>query len=550
MIDLNPKHLKTIQYILAEYIPTYEVRAYGSRVKWTAKDYSDLDLVVVGSKPLSLRQKGQLAEAFEESNLPIRVDVLDWQSISEGFRHGILEKYEVIQKAQPTKQNHNSEGINGNWITKTEWQIKAFGDCATLIRESISPSDLGNIPYIGLEHIGENTLSLVGQGIASDVKSTKSRFKQGDILFGKLRCYFRKVVRVPFDGICSTDIWVTRAKEGVDQGFLYYCMASQSFVDFADSGSEGTRMPRVQWEWVSRHKIPLPPLPEQRRIAHILSTLDEKIELNRQMNEMLEAMARAIFKSWFVDFDPVKAKMEGRKPSCMDTETAALFPSAFQESSLGKIPQGWEVEKIGNLVEIVKGRSYRSSDLEESDTALVTLKSIMRGGGYRPDGLKPYTGKYNPQQIIIPGELVVSYTDVTQEAEVVGKPAIVRGDEKYQTLVASLDLGIIRPLESNVSLWFLYCLFRERHFQSHIYGYATGTTVLHLSKDGVPRYQFALPPEKIRCLFNSIAKPLFAKIESNENESRTLTKIRDTLLPKLLSGEIRVGDADEILEKI
>ena len=214
------------------------------------------------------------------------------------------------------------------------------------------------------------------------------------------------------------------------------------------------------------------------------------------------------------------------------------------------------IEDLGNqskrlvILLIVKGRSYRSSDLEESDTALVTLKSIMRGGGYRPDGLKPYTGKYNPQQIIIPGELVVSYTDVTQEAEVVGKPAIVRGDEKYQTLVASLDLGIIRPLESNVSLWFLYCLFRERHFQSHIYGYATGTTVLHLSKDGVPSYQFALPPEKIRCLFDSIAKPLFAKIESNEKESRTLTKIRGTLLPKLLSGEIRVDDADEILEKI
>ena len=551
MIDLNPKHLKTIQYILAEYIPEYEVRAFGSRVKWTAKDYSDLDLAIIGSKPLNLRQKRRLAEAFEESNLPIRIDLLDWQSISEGFKKVISERYEVIQKAQPVNQNEKSGGIYGKWsTTRSEWQAKTFGDCATLIRESVSPSDLGDTPYIGLEHIGENTLSLVGQGIASDVTSTKSRFREGDILFGKLRCYFRKVVRVPFDGICSTDIWVTRAKEGVDQGFLYYCMASQSFVDFADSGSEGTRMPRVQWEWVSRHKIPLPPLPEQRRIAHILSTLDEKIELNRQMNEMLEAMARAIFKSWFVDFDPVKAKVEERKPSCMDTETAALFPSAFQESSLGKIPQGWEVEKIGNLVEIVKGRSYRSSELTESDVALVSIKSIMRGGGYRPDNLRPYTGKYNPEQVITPGELVIAYTDLTQEAEILGKPAIVREDENYQTLVPSLHLRIIRPLESTVSVWFLYCLFRERRFQSHIYGYANGTTVLGLSKDGVPRYQFALPPEKIRCLFDSIAKPLFAKIESNENESRTLTKIRGTLLPKLLSGEIRVDDADEILEKI
>ena len=422
---------------------------------------------------------------------------------------------------------------------------KGFRRLCDLIRESVSPSDLGNTPYIGLEHIGENTLSLVGQGVASDVKSTKSRFKQGDILFGKLRCYFRKVIRVPFDGICSTDIWVTRAKEGVDQGFLYYCMASQSFVDFADSGSEGTRMPRAQWEWVSRYKISLPTLQEQRRIAHILGTLDDKIELNRQMNETLEATARAIFKSWFVDFDPVKAKMEGRIPACMDAETAALFPSAFQDSPMGKIPYGWEIEKVGDLVKIVKGRSYRSIELKESDVALVSIKSIMRGGGYRPDNLRPYTGKYNPEQVITPGELVIAYTDLTQEAEILGKPAIVHRDENYKTLVPSLHLRIIRPLESTVSVRFLYCLFRERHFQSHIYGFATGTTVLGLSKDGVPSYQFVLPPEEIRSLFDSIAEPIFAKIESNENESRTLAQTRDTLLPKLLSGEVQVKQIEE-----
>ena len=144
----------------------------------------------------------------------------------------------------------------------------------------------------------------------------------------------------------------------------------------------------------------------------------------------------------------------------------------------------------------------------------------------------------------------MAYTDLTQEAEILGKPAIVRGDEKYQTLVPSLHLRIIRPLESTISVRFLYCLFQERHFQSHIYGYATGTTVLGLSKDGVPSYKFALPPEKIRCLFDLIVEPLFAKIESNENESRTLAQTRDTLLPKLLSRGIRVSDADRILEGI
>lgn len=336
--------------------------------------------------------------------------------------------------------------------------------------------------------------------------------------------------------------------ELLNNTYLKFAMQAAFVQNQLKARATGTTVLGISQRELREVEIPLPSLSEQHRIAHILSTLDDKIELNRQMNETLEATARAIFKSWFVDFDPVKAKMEGRKPVGMDTETAALFPAAFQDSPLGKIPEGWEVEKIGNVVNIVKGKSYRSSELAESDTALVTLKSIMRGGGYRPDGLKPYTGTYKPEQVITPGELVVSYTDVTQEAEVVGKPAIVHEDERYQTLVASLDLGIIRPLESTVSVWFLYCLFRERHFQSHIYGYADGTTVLHLSKDGVPRYQFALPSEKLRRLFDLIAEPIFAKIESNENESRTLTQIRDTLLPKLLSGEIRVDDAAKILE--
>ena len=288
--------------------------------------------------------------------------------------------------------------------------------------------------------------------------------------------------------------------------------------------------------------IPHPNLSEaaQHAIAHILGSLDDKIELNRLMNETLEAMARAIFKSWFVDFDPVRAKMEGRKLVGMDADAAALFPSAFQGSPLGEIPEGWKVERIGNLVEIVKGRSYKSSELTESDTALVTLKSILRGGGYRPDGLKSYTGKYKPEQIITPGELVVSYTDVTQQAEVIGKSAIVQSSTEYETLVASLDLGIIRPLEPTVSVWFLYCLFRSHAFQAHINGYTTGTTVLHLSKDGVPSYQFALPTDAVLRRFNSIVNPLFARIEANENNSNILAQIRDVLLPKLLSGEVCV----------
>ena len=333
---------------------------------------------------------------------------------------------------------------------------------------------------------------------------------------------------------------IVKNNDFLDCGYLYYLMCSRTYRHEVLASATGTTVKHTAPERIKRFRFDLPPLGEQQRIGHILGSLDDKIELNRQMNETLEAMAQAIFKSWFVDFDPVRAKMEGREPFGLDADTAALFPSAFQDSPFGEIPEGWEVEQIGNLVEIVKGRSYKSSELTESDTALVTLKSILRGGGYRRDGLKSYTGKYKPEQIIIPGELVVSYTDVTQEAEVIGKPAIVQDTSEYKTLVASLDLGIIRPLQSSVSSRFLYYLFRSHDFQSHINGYTTGTTVLHLSKDGVPNYQFALPTNAVLRHFDSIVNPLFDRIESNENQSRTLSQLRDTLLPKLLSGEIRI----------
>ena len=556
MIDLNPKHFETVQHILAKHVPGCEVRAFGSRVKWTAEDYSDLDLVVINSQKSNMRQIRQLTEAFEESNLPIRVDVLDWYTVSEKFKKIITEKYEVIQEAKPVNVNEESVVTSKNSsIKKKRWNLAKLGDVVkTNPQRKLKKTKQAF-------HVAMRDVEVYRREINShsykEFSGSGTRFQNGDTLLARItpclengKTVYVNCLESDQIGHGSTEFIVLTGIEGkTDNLFVYYLARDPRFRRFAIHSMQGsTGRQRVMANSINTFEFVLPPIKEQRRIAHILGTLDDKIELNRQMNETLEATARAIFKSWFVDFDPVKAKMEGQKPVGMDTETAALFPYAFEDSPLGKIPKGWEVEKVGNLVEIVKGRSYRSSELTESDVALVSIKSIMRGGGYQPGVVRPYTGKYNPEQVITPGELVMAYTDLTQEAEILGKPAIVREEENYQTLVPSLHLRIIRPLKSTVSVWFLYCLFRERHFQSHIYGYANGTTVLGLSKDGVPRYQFALPPEKILCLFDSVAELLFAKIESNENESRTLAKTRDTLLPKLLSGEIRIDDAAEILE--
>ena len=531
MIDLNPRHLKTVQHILAEYVPGCEVRAFGSRVKWTAKDYSDLDLAVIGSRRFNLKEMYRLTEAFEESNLPVRVDIVDWYAISEGFKRIIAAQYEVIQQAKPVKESEKSRESWGKWTVENEWKMKTFGDCATLVREPVSPSDLGDTPYIGLEHIGESTLSLVGTGVASDVTSTKSRFREGDILFGKLRCYFRKVVRAPFNGVCSTDIWVTRAKEGVDQGFLYYCMASQSFVDFADSGSEGTRMPRAQWEWVSRYKTPLPPFSEQRRIAHILGTLDDKIALNQQMNETLEATARTIFKSWFVDFDPVKAKMEGRKSIGMDTETTVLFPSALQDSPLGKIPKRWQVGTIDEEFNLTMGQSPPGSTYNEDGEGMPFYQ-----------GRKDFGFRYPTRRVYCTAPKRFAEKDDT----LVSVRAPV-GDVNMVEEKCSIGRGVAAIRHKSGSRSYTY--YAMQSLQAIFSRYeAEGTVFGSINKTDFQTLFHIRPSNEVIEAFERLVYPLDQSIENNENESRTLAKTRDTLLPKLLSGEIRVDEVNEILE--
>lgn len=146
-----------------------------------------------------------------------------------------------------------------------------------------------------------------------------------------------------------------RTQKTLDQGFLRYVIGSAEFTNHVLGVQTGTAVPHISSRQIQEFRFLRPPLPEQRAIAHVLGTLDDKIELNRRMNETLEALARAIFKSWFVDFDPVRAKMEGRQPAGMDAETAALFPAEFEDSALGQIPKGWKIAAIGDVVKVVGG---------------------------------------------------------------------------------------------------------------------------------------------------------------------------------------------------
>ena len=329
-----------------------------------------------------------------------------------------------------------------------------------------------------------------------------------------------------------------------DVRFAHYAMGLVRSDIHHQVGGTGSAQDNINIDFLERLQLPVPPLPEQKAIAAILGALDDKIDLNRQMNRTLEEMTSALFKSWFIDFDPVTAKLEGRQPFGMDVATAALFPAEFEDGR----PKGWPLTPINEVAAFVRGRSYTSNELSDAAAvALVSLKSFTRGGGYRRDGLKGYTGKFKPEQVVQPGEVVVAVTDVTQQAEVIGRAAIVTGDRRFDRLVGSLDTMIARPGNEGNKL-FLYHHLRSTDWVDHVLGYTNGTTVLHLDTKCFEDYSVPMPSDGVTAAFNLRAGPMHDLAAKNTDECDSLVALRDLLLPQLLSGEIRIKDAEKLVE--
>ena len=511
-IDITAEERKTILQLLEEHLPDVASWIYGSRAKWTSSPKSDLDLVVFATPEQQL-QVGHLREAFEESNLQFRVDLFVWHDLPEAFKKRIESDHVVIRPRAVFLKDCAQEGNVARQGRTT------FGECGVLVRDTVSPSDLGPVPYIGLEHIGKGTLSLLGHGTADDTVSVKSRFQQGDILFGKLRPYFGKLVRAPFDGVCSTDIWVVRSSSKADTGFLYYLMASQPFIDAATRGAEGTRMPRAKWDYVSRFRILLPSLSEQRKAAEILEALDSKIELNRRMNETLEAMERALFKSWFVDFDPVRAKMEGRDTG-LPKHIADLFPNRLADSELGLIPKGWEVKALGDLIELAYGK------------ALPQRK--RRRGSVPVYGSNGQVGWHDEKLIDGPGIIVGRK----------GNPGLVKWSP---TGFFPIDTTFyVVPKGDGRGLFFLYHVLRTQALPS----IASDSAVPGINRNLAYMNRAIVPPTNVVDAFSKCAKATSKRQYGLKVESRTLAALRDTLLPKLISGEIRLQKAEQLVESV
>jgi len=330
--------------------------------------------------------------------------------------------------------------------------------------------------------------------------------------------------------------------------FLYLVLRSMLFKKQVAALRTGSAQPQLPIRDINRIRMPIPPINEQQAIACIMGTLDDKIELNRRMNETLEGIARAIFKSWFVDFDPVHAKAEVR-PTGLPPEIDALFPDSFQDSELGRIPKGWKVSNLHEQLTVNRGLSYKGQYLCKADEGLPmhNLNSVHEGGGYKYEGIKHYKGDYRPAHLLEAGDVIVTNTEQGFEHLLIGYPAIV--PNRYgKAALFSHHIYRLRPRKNSyLPSWFFYLLLRTQRFHQLVAGYSNGTTVNMLPPDGLQKPCFVLPQRDLVERFDKYVIPALERSEKLYEENCALGNIRDVLLPKLLSGALRIPDSEKQL---
>ena len=321
-----------------------------------------------------------------------------------------------------------------------------------------------------------------------------------------------------------------------DPLFVSYVLKSPLYWEFIDSyGGGGAVQPNINAKVLGSFQFPLPPLPEQRAIADVLGTLDDKIELNRRMNQTLEEMARALFRSWFVDFDPVRAKMEGRWRSGeslpgLPADLYDLFPGRLVSSELGDIPEGWEVRSLGEVVELNPSEPMRRGTIAPylDMGALPTV-------GSSPDNaiLREFTSGTRFRN----GDTLLARITPCLEN---GKTAFIQSLPNDVVGWGSTEFIVMRA-RSPVPLEYSYLLARDAAFREHAIQSMTGTSGRQrVQVDALAPYPLLSPPTETWNRFSAFIRPLFAQIELNRTESLALAAQRDALLPRLVSGEVKV----------
>lgn len=389
------------------------------------------------------------------------------------------------------------------WKTKKrmqvlDWKEYRLDEVTEPIKDTYIPDGSDEHYYIGLEHIEQESLRLNSVGVSSDVTSNKFKFKANDILFGKLRPYFRKVVQPHFDGICSTDIWVFRAKAGFDQNYLYYFLANWDFVNTANSGEGGTRMPRADWNFLKTTNWLLPAFSEQTQIASVLSSLDDKIDLLHRQNKTLEQLAETLFRQWFID----EAEEQSEKQL-----------------------------ELGDLIDSVSiTHKFPSDDVIFLNTSDILLGDVLV---HEPVNINSLPGQ--AKKTIQKDDILFSEIRPAN-----GRYAYI--DFDANNYVVSTKLMVLRSKDiiSQAFIYF-YLINSQTVDWLQMLAESRSGTFPQITFDQLRNLKINIPSDSILKESVEWCESALKKIKSNTNQIRTLTQLRDTLLPKLMSGEVRVA---------
>ena len=540
-VDLRPDHWAIVRDALRQHVPDREVLAFGSRATWTAKDYSDLDLAIMGGEPLSLRAVSTLDEALVESGLPFRVDIVVWARIDDSFRAIIRRDGVGVQELPQI-----SDILRPKLSVSEDWGTIPFAD-AFLINPPVPIERSRPTPFVNMAAV-DPARRAVRSASVRKFRGSGSRFQNGDTLFARItpclengkiaRYYANSGMGDVAHG--STEFIVIRGRPGVTESeYAFYVARSDLVREYAIGQMTGTSgRQRVPTDALAQLDVPLPPLPEQRAIAHILGTLDDKIELNRWMNYTLEGMARALFKSWFVDFDPVRAKMEGRDPG-LPEDIADLFPNRLVDSEIGEIPEGWEVFKLDRLAD---HHTKSTSPLRSPEEEYEHFSIPAYDAGQRPS-------------IELGAAIRSNKTVLRRDAVLLSKlnPRIPRvwipADSKGRPQVCSTEFLVFTPRPpANRSL--LFALFADQSFRALLKSMVTGTSKSHqrVPPKALKTQEVLAGSPRVFRVFDEVVGSMLEGVLKNRSEVTTLAALRDTLLPKLISGDIRVPDAERALE--
>ena len=501
-IDISPVHQKIVCEILSEHLPSdVKVWVFGSRADWTTKNSSDLDLALEGKSKLNYKIISILDNAFEDSDLPYMVDIIDLNNVNNNFKQ-IVNKKKI-------RLHINSQYTSNKMkrITLDKFSPFVYGKSLPETKRNIH----GDVPVIGSNGIiGYHDVALThGPTIIIGRKDTV-----GAIHYVPKPCW-------PID----TTFYVTGDDELLMR-FKYYALKTLNL----DQMNSDSAVPGLNRDAAHARSLYIPSKINRRIIAHILDTLDNKIELNRYMGQTLEKISHALFKSWFVDFEPVHAKMNGhwkrgKSLPGLSAHLYDIFPDRLIDSELGEIPEGWKAKPIDKIANFRNGLALQNYRPKENEPRLPVVKIAQLRNG-QVDNKEWAKEDIISECIICDGDVVFSWSGSLLVKIWCGGRA-------------ALNQHLFKVTSYEYPKWF-YLLWLERHlkkFQSIAAGKAT--TMGRIQRHHLSEVKCIVPNNDLLNAANEIFGYILAKQISNDMQSRLLIDLRDMLLPKLVSGELQ-----------